>query len=120
MLKNINPLRTTHNFYINFFLFSAANSLITNTIEPHRVTKNLNQKHLGKLERLIIRLGVFSALSTIPSIFVLAFWVHYYFKYEEWVQDSISTVRISCEVGWHQTGKLKSAAILLDFFLLVL
>ena len=42
---------------------------------------------LGKFEKLMVRIGVFSGLYTFPAMFVLGGHIYQYFQYEVWVEQ---------------------------------
>ncbi|MCL4131175.1 UNVERIFIED_CONTAM: hypothetical protein GTU68_064246 [Idotea baltica] len=52
-------------------------------------------------ERLMLRLGVFSVLSTLPALFVLGCRLHAHFKHQEWAARAAHD-SASCETGWNK------------------
>ncbi|KAL7642068.1 UNVERIFIED_CONTAM: hypothetical protein RMT77_007942 [Armadillidium vulgare] len=67
---------------------------------PHSISSVRLANHVTKLERLMIRLGFFSVLSTVPAIFVVVCRIHFYLNYESWSNEAAKAAT-SCEPGWN-------------------
>lgn len=113
--QNINNLRGFVLIPLFVYLIIGSTFLIAGFVSLFRirnVIKHQNGGKIEKLERLMIRIGVFSLLYTIPATIVLACYFYEQYLKDEWEKS------ITCPCG-EKSSKPDFAVFMLKYFMLL-